>query len=132
MKPYKLNDELIDKIAEEVKDGMPLQFACNLYYITQETFNTWMRQGEIDVRNEMESLQAKLFLIIKQAYAIYIKEAKKKIRKGESGWQGEAWWLERTNQQTFVINNDSSDNVEPVIVKTGVKSNYKCYSTQKN
>ena len=42
----------------------------------------------------------------------------------EKGWQGIAWWLERTNRD-FVLTNDAGEVIEPVIVKPQIPKNKK-------
>ena len=114
-----LNKQIIAEFEEQIEDGMPFTYTCDLLEISWNTFNNWMKQGESDVNNEINSLQAKFFKSIKKAYAKFIKATKNRIYNGESGWQGSAWWLERTNKQ-FILTNDAGDVIEPVIVKPSV------------
>lgn len=93
----KLNQELINRMGEEIADGLPITYACDLLGISEGSYYNWMEQGEIDFNNDEETLYAALFECIKKSYATFIKECKRRIRKGEQGWQGTAWWLERTN-----------------------------------
>lgn len=117
-----LNEELINKFAEEIEDGLPLIYTCDLFGISWQTFNNWMKQGESDRDHEVNSLTSKFFRSIKKAYAKFIKKTKQKIYNGELGWQGSAWWLERTNKN-FVLNTEDGSSVEPVIVNAGVSKN---------
>jgi len=118
----KLDEKIINEFSEEIKDGLPFVYTCDLLGISHKTAMNWMRQGEADIEAEMKTLSAQFFRSIKNAYACYIKETKKAIRKGEAGWQGQAWWLERTNKM-FVLNNESDSSVEPVIVNPTVNIN---------
>lgn len=111
-----LNEELIKNIMIEVEDGLPLNYACDLFGISAPNLTNWMKQGQSDFENERETIHAQFFKSYKKSYAKFIRDCKKRIKSGESGWQGTAWWLERTNKQ-FIINNDNTDTVEPVIVK---------------
>lgn len=98
-RPSKLNEELIQQVYEEIKQGLPVKYTCDLLMITQKSFSNWMQQGEEDISNEnYDSLFAQFFLTIKKAQAEYVKDAKQNIRSGRLGWQGESWWLERTRQ----------------------------------
>lgn len=97
-RPSKLNEELIDNMANELVQGLPVIYACDLLGITTMSFSNWMRQGEDDFKNEVESLFALFFYTIKKAQATYVKKAGADIRTGRPGWQGQAWWLERTRQ----------------------------------
>lgn len=110
-----LNKELILKFAEEIEDGLPLLYTCDLLEITWYTLNNWMKQGEADAIADKKTIHAQLFTSLKKAYAKFIKATKKRIYNGETGWQGSAWWLERTNKN-FVLNNEDNGSSETVIV----------------
>lgn len=98
-RPSKLDDELINKMYEAIKEGLPVRYACDLFVITQPSHSNWMRRGEEDVLAEdYDSIYAKYFVAIKKAQAEYVYEANKDIKSGRPGWQGAAWWLERTRQ----------------------------------
>lgn len=93
----KLNERLIEDFSKEIEDGLPVQYTCDLLGIHQTSYNNWMRMGEDDLLLDNMTLYAQFFLAIKKAYAIFVKDAKARIRAGEKGWQGTCWWLERTN-----------------------------------
>lgn len=98
-RPSKLNEELIQNFYDEIADGLPVNYTCDLYGITRMTFSNWMKQGEDDYNSEnYESLYSQFFYAIKKAQSQYVKDAKNDIRSGRPGWQGAAWWLERTRQ----------------------------------
>ena len=97
-RPSKLNEELINKMSSDIEEGLPINYTCDLYGITRMSHSNWMKQGEEDYENEIETLHAQYFYTIKKAQATYVKNAGREIRKGEAGWQGKAWWLERTRQ----------------------------------
>lgn len=111
----KLDEKLITEFALEVEDGLPLMYTCDLFEISHHTFGNWMKQGESDNEHEQDTLCAKFFREIKKSYAKFIRASKKIIRKGEPGWQGTAWWLERTNSN-FLPSTDNANSTEPVIV----------------
>lgn len=123
-RPSSLNEELIEKFAEEIEDGLPIVYTCDLLGITKPSFVNWIKQGEADFETYNESIYALFFTSIKKAYAKYIRKTKNIIRKGENGWQGQAWWLERTNQN-FVLNSDNNSEQETVIVNPSIKPNKK-------
>lgn len=99
-RPSKLNEELIEQFAEKLRKGLNIQTVCDLLMITQPSYNNWMRQGEDDITNGNEdSLFAAFFLEIKKARAEFEELANERISEGAPGWQGMAWWLERTRAQ---------------------------------
>lgn len=93
----KLNDELIQKLGDEIRGGLPVIYACDLLGVHNSSYYEWMKQGEKDYLAEIESIHAKLWSTIKNAYATYVKTAKEEMKIRERGWQAIAWWLERTN-----------------------------------
>ena len=95
----KLNNDLIKKIGETLKEGLPLTSTCDLHGITTMSISNWMKLGEADYNNDVDSLFASLFYTIKKSKAEYELTACRKINSGAIGWQGTAWWLERTHQQ---------------------------------
>lgn len=96
-RPSKLNEELIQRFAEELREGLSVQTTCDLLMVTQPSYNNWLRQGEEDIAHEQDTIFASFFLEIKKAKAEFEKKASKRIINGDPGWQGTSWWLERTN-----------------------------------
>lgn len=98
-RPSKLNIELIKRIGEELATGLPMTTVCDYLSITTASISNWMIKGEKDFNNEDETLEAELFDTIKKSRAEFERFANKRIVAGEQGWQGTAWWLERTRTQ---------------------------------
>ena len=96
-RPTKLNEELITKMAAEIAEGLPKCYTCDLFGVIESTFDLWMEKGFEDLQNEVDSLYSSLWTAIKNAHAKHISDSMKRIKKGEPGWKGTAWWLERTN-----------------------------------
>ena len=118
----RLDDDLIKEFCEHIEDGLPIMYCCDLCSILNQSFNNWMRQGLTDIEVEKDTVHARLFTAVKKSYARFIKASKKKIYNGDPGWQGAAWWLERTNKN-FIANSDDGSQVEPVIVKATMNKN---------
>lgn len=99
-RPSKLDEDLINKMYDVIKQGIPIKYACDYLVITQKSFENWMQKGEEDVRQDVyDTIYAKFFLSIKNAQAAYIIDANVDIKSGKPGWQGAAWWLERTRNE---------------------------------
>lgn len=96
-RPSKLTDEFIEQFAAEIQDGLPICYTCDLLGIHQVTYDAWIRQGEDDFKNNVESLHAKFYLSIKKAYAMFVKQSKNDMKDKSKNWTAIAWWLERTN-----------------------------------
>jgi hypothetical protein len=80
-----------------------------------------MAQGKQDYENGIETLHAELFFEIKKACAQHIIEARKVIKSGRVGWQGTAWWLERTNNMFMPKQQIQADEDGKVVVNIGGK-----------
>lgn len=98
-RPSLLNEELIKKFEEELSQGLPVRYTCDLLGITQPSFSNWMSKGEDNINegNE-ETLYAQFFIAIKKAQALYVKNSLTLINSGVKNWQSIAWALERTRQ----------------------------------
>ena len=96
----KLTEEIIEKVDKYLTKGLPMTTVCDLLCITQPTFSNWNKKGEADINDGNDTtLFAQLFITIKNARAKFEDLANDKITSGEPGWQGMAWWLERTRPQ---------------------------------
>ena len=124
-RPTILNEELINKLAKELEEGLPIKYALDLFSISGTDYRNWLKQGEIDGEANIESIFSTFFFSIKRAKAIWIKKAKDKIINGEgSNWQGMAWWLERTDYEQFSRKDGGeNNNTERIIVNVGMKKN---------
>lgn len=96
-RPTVLNEELIEKMAEQIAEGLPKCYTCDLFGVIESSFDLWMEKGLEDYKNEIDSIYSTLWTAIKNAHARHISESMKVIKRGAPGWQGTAWWLERTN-----------------------------------
>lgn len=96
-RPTQLNEELINKMAAEIADGLPKCYTCDLFGVIESTFDGWMERGFQEYKEGIDSIYSTLWTAIKNAHARHINESKKRIKSGVQGWQGTAWWLERTN-----------------------------------
>lgn len=125
MRPTKLNEELTEKMKAEIANGLPVSYACDLFGITRMSFSNWMRRGETDFEAEEETVYADFFYNIKKAQAEYVRDAKDDIRSGRPGWQGAAWWLERTRKDFMpkqMVESNTEDGRVTVVFGGKVKS----------
>lgn len=118
----KLTDELIDRLAAEIEDGLPVSYTCDLLGVYRPVFFNWIQHGEDDIKaGETETQWAKLYATIKKAYATFVLNAKRRIHDGKPGWQGTAWWLERTNKDFMPKQQVQADDEGKVQVIIGGK-----------
>lgn len=83
-RPSKLTPEITAKICEHVRAGAYIYVAAQACGIGRETVRRWMHDNE-EFRAALNTARA-------EAMA----ESIKFIRSGAQGWQGSAWYLERT------------------------------------
>lgn len=123
-RPSKLTDEVINKAGKLAEEGVPVVFICDSLGITKMSHSNWMKQGESDFEQEVDSFFARYFYSIKKGQADYVIKAGRDIRSGRQGWQGAAWWLERTRQEFMpkqAIETNSDDGKVTVVFGGKVK-----------
>lgn len=120
-RPSKLNEELIMKFYDEISEGLPICYTCDLLEINTSTYEDWMKKGEEDDNQNVDSMYATFSRTIKKAYAYFIQDSKNRIRQGVQGWQGTAWWLERTNNKFMPKQQIQADDEGKVTVVIGGK-----------
>jgi len=97
-RPTKLTEELIERFCEEVASGLPICYCCDLLEIHETTYEAWMNLAKEEESNgNFDSIYSLFSRSIKKSYAQHISDSRKRIQQGTPGWQGTAWWLERTN-----------------------------------
>lgn len=124
-RPSKLNEQLIQDMAAELAEGTPINYVCDYFGVTHMTYLNWMERGEIDFNEENETLFASFFASIKKAQAQYVIDSRKRIKAGGPGWQGTAWWLERTRQDFMPKQQIQADDEGKVTVVIGGKAKNK-------
>lgn len=120
-RPSKLNDELIELFASKVRKGLSFATVCDLLEIHQTTYEDWNNKGEEDNKANIDSLYATFSRAIKKAYAQFLEDSNEFITYGKPGWQGRAWWLERTNSKFMPKQQVTADEDGKVTVVIGGK-----------
>ena len=121
-RPNGITEELIAQFAHEIEEGLTVEYACDLLYVPQSTYHKWMERGEEDEWLGVESDYRAFMEAIKNAYAKFIKASRDRIRQGANGWQGTAWWLERTNARFMPKQQIQADEDGKVTVVIGGKA----------
>lgn len=98
-KPTKLTPNVQEKICSAIADGNTRTIAAALSGIAESTFYKWMAQG----REARSGRFKEFYEAVKQAEAFAIADRISRIRKaGKDGdWKADAWWLERTQPETY-------------------------------
>lgn len=121
MPSSKLTPELAERLAREISEGLPNDYACDIVGIGYSTYCKWMNVGAEDVARERETEYSAFYELMRKSYATFIRDSKIRIRKGEPGWQGVAWWLERTNSRFIPKQQVQGDEEGKVTVVIGGK-----------
>lgn len=109
----KLDDELIQKLVEQLKTGAPIDTACDFVEINRSSFYRWKQEAtqiydEVSTGKRKPSKltprQKNLVKFLKQilhAIASYELDLLREIREGDKGWQALAWILERRFRERY-------------------------------
>lgn len=92
--PRKLNDDIIQRIAESVRRGCTLDEAAESGGVTRSAVSKWLAKGDADLAAGKESLEAILFGLVQDARAEWRSARLDKIA-GSKDWRAHAWALER-------------------------------------
>ena len=117
-RPCKLDENLICELCEWVADDVPFQYCAEGCGIDYTSFQNWMNQGEMDIKDGIESIFSDLFLRIKKTYAKVVRDSVLKIKSGDKGWTGEAWVRQRRDN-AFMDKQEIVSGDEKVIVNLG-------------
>lgn len=99
--PRKLCAELIEVVAQARRDGVSFRAAAALAGCHEESIRLWRRRGEADWQDGNDTLEAQLYVAVEKADGQVEVERVKRVTEGDSGWQGSAWWLERTQRHRY-------------------------------
>lgn len=120
-RPSKLTPELIEDMSAKVKKGLPVCYVCDMFSIHETTYHEWMKLGEQDDLDGIDSLYSQFWRSIKKSYAQYVEDTMDTMRERLNGWQSLAWWLERTNSRFMPKQQIQADDDGKVTVVIGGK-----------
>lgn len=119
----KLNEKVIDSIKQYLKIGVPIDKICKLINVNKGTFYNWKKQGEIDKKNGINSLEFDLFnsLIELQnfAYAFHLKNVTKLASEGNL--QASIFFLKTRHPEDFSENPELRKKKKTKENKTAIK-----------
>ena len=101
-RPSKLNEIVIQMLEKAYSLGMSPKLACHHAYLSQSTYNTWMKRGEQDRFDELDSIYSDLNRRVKKAksnHALANLALIQKAAKEEKQWTAAAWLLERVHKE---------------------------------
>lgn len=83
-RPSKLTPEITAKICDHIDSGAYVEVAAQACGIGRTTLYRWLKDNE-DFRDAVKTARANAMVA-----------SIRMVRSGEQGWQGSAWYLERT------------------------------------
>lgn len=129
-RPSKLDDKkFVDDFISCIECGLPIKYACDHTMISERVFYNWKKVADQEDEHALDDdfVPSKIYefiQLVKKAHVNYIMQANHTIRSGINGWQGSAWWLERTDH-TFMPNQGEKQVSEPINVTTGMPAKHK-------
>ncbi len=97
----KISQQRIDAILKDISEGSTRFHASEANGIAYVTFYYWVKQGQLDIRYGIESLNAYLVNALRQIEQDEIKNCRKNIVGSNDGHKGAQWTLERVYWKQF-------------------------------
>ena len=94
--PLPERPEVLDPILELLREGHSVRQSVRSGGVTDATFMLWEKKGEAGIEPYASHLAE-----IEEAKAQGAIRLEGKVMKGEPGWQGAAWLLERTRRTVY-------------------------------
>lgn len=95
----KISQNRINAIMEYIEKGVPARYAVGANGIAETTFYQWIKQGKLDLSQELNTLHATLVQSLSKFHAFDITECIKKI--DDDGARGAMWKLEHKYWKDF-------------------------------
>lgn len=108
-RPTKLTPQVQDVIVEALKLGLYADQAATLADISEFTYYNWIKRGEAEqaridngeTPDPNETIYVEFSKAVKKASVQGQADALSRVREGDKGWQGSAWFLERRDRQRW-------------------------------
>lgn len=98
----KINEELINKIAEYVEKGSFVKDACILVGIDEDTYYRWKQIGLEDRKAKQDTIYSDFLSRMEKSEVLQKQKHIDVFFKDDSKtWQKSAWWLERKFYDEF-------------------------------
>lgn len=127
-RPSVLTDEAKDVILRMVGEGNYLKVACEAAGFCYHTLRYWRELSEKG--SPQAETHADFFTSLKSVGAVAEGKALSEIRKGDSGWQGNAWFLERRYPQRWGKKDRTPDPLPPKPLAEMSDEEFKAYHEQ--
>ena len=100
----KITTALIKVVCATIEEGNYVKTACAAAGVTKRTYDRWLNQAHADISASVEkSIYVQFADNVEQALAKAEVKLIEEIKKGDKGWQGKAWVLERTRNDLYGV-----------------------------
>ena len=103
---HKFLPDILEKIYEAIEMGLTKTLAASYAGVSRDSMRAWRLKGEQDIENDIDSPFAEFVHRMEMARARRAAKWLKNISlAGQNQWQANAWLLERTERDSFGLNN---------------------------
>lgn len=115
--PILLDEERHSIIVQVIREDLALSQGARAAGLSTVTLKNWMKQGEEDLKNNIDSNFAHLFSSVRAAQREHAKEILEKLRKCPSNYGALTWILQNCLREDFGVNVDLEEDLKERIVK---------------
>ena len=100
-RPERISEEVIAKICEGLRDGLPRKYAACHGGISPRSYHNWYAQGQEDEDAERDTLYARFKFAVDSAETETLRTCLTSIRRGGRDWKALAWFVEKRFRDEF-------------------------------
>ena len=97
----KINQERIDAILKDISEGSTRFHASEANGIAYITFYYWVKQGQLDIRYGIDSINARLVKALRNIEQVEIKKCRSSVVGHYDGHKGAQWTLQHVYWKQF-------------------------------
>lgn len=97
----KVDQEMIDDILKDIKRGVPYKHAAEANGLTETMFGNLLRQGVVDIRERLSTLESNLVTSLRKIEGDEISACKEDIRSSDTGHRGAEYILNKVYWRHF-------------------------------
>ncbi len=120
--PVKINQERIDSILKDIGEGSTRFHAAEANGIAYTTFYYWVKQGQFDLRNGIETIYGSLVKALRKIEQEEIKSCRSNIVGHADSHKGAQWTLEHVYWKQFGSHAPVAELAEDFEIEKGAMS----------
>lgn len=118
----KISQERIDAILKDISEGSTRFHAAEANGIAYTTFYYWVKQGQLDSKYGIDSINAHLVKALREIEQKEIKSCRSNIVTSSEGHKGAQWTLERVYWKQFGAHAPVAELAEDFEIEKGAMS----------